>query len=112
MARASISEQQVKSESAQVSTIHNPATGEPVDTILAGTRDDAKRTIDQAEAAFESWANLAPSKRAEILYRGAQTVLEHKDELSRLLTCEQGKPLREAGLEIQRFVHTLNHYAG
>jgi len=112
MARASISEQQIKSQSAQVSTVHNPATGEPVDTVLTGTREDARRTIDQAEAAFESWANLAPSKRAEILYRGAQTVLEHKDELSRLLTCEQGKPLREAGLEIQRFVHTLNHYAG
>ena len=112
MARASISDQQTKSQSARVSTVHNPATGEPVDTVLTGTRDDAKRTIDQAEAAFESWANLAPSKRAEILYRGAQTVLEHKDELSRLLTCEQGKPLREAGLEIQRFVHTLNHYAG
>jgi len=112
MARASISEQQTKSQNAQVVTIHNPATGEPVDTVLTGTRDDAKRTIDQAEAAFESWANLAPSKRAEILYRGAQTVLEHKDELSRLLTCEQGKPLREAGMEIQRFVHTLNHYAG
>ncbi len=112
MARASITEQQTKSQSARVSTVHNPATGEPVDTVLTGTRDDAKRTIDQAEAAFESWANLAPSKRAEILYRGAQTVLEHKDELSRLLTCEQGKPLREAGLEIQRFVHTLNHYAG
>ena len=29
-----------------------------------------------------------------------------------MLTCEQGKPLREAGLEIQRFVHTLHHYAG
>ena len=112
MARASISEQQTKSQNAQVITIHNPATGEPVDTVLTGTRDDAKRTIDQAEAAFESWANLAPSKRAEMLYRGAQTVLEHKDELSRLLTCEQGKPLREAGLEIQRFVHTLTHYAG
>ena len=111
MARASTGGQPFDSEAEQV-TIRNPATGETVDTVPAGTRVDAQRAIDRAQAAFESWADLAASKRAETLYRGAESVLEHKDELSRLLTCEQGKPLREAGLEIQRFAHTLHHYAG
>ncbi len=112
MARASVGGQPVDSKSAKVTTIRNPATGETVDTAPAGTRGDAQRAIDEAQAAFESWADLAASKRAELLYRGVESVLEHKDELARLLTCEQGKPLREAGLEIQRFAHTLHHYAG
>src|SRR2546430_17216676 len=37
---------------------------------------------------------------------------EREKELARLLTQEQGKPLREAVLEIRRFAHTLEHYAG
>ena len=112
MARASIGGPPIDSKSAKVTTIRNPATGETVDTVPAGTRLDAQRAIDRAHAAFESWADLAASKRAEILYRGIESILGHKDELARLLTCEQGKPLREADMEIQRFVHTLHHYAG
>jgi acyl-CoA reductase-like NAD-dependent aldehyde dehydrogenase len=92
--------------------IRNPATGELVDRVAAGTQEDIDRAIDAAEAAFKKWAAVPPPKRAEVLYNGARLLKEREKELARLLTQEQGKPLREALLEVRRFAHTLEHYAG
>ena len=96
MARASIGGPPIDSKSVKVTTIRNPATGETVDTAPAGTRGDAQRAIDGAQAAFEGWADLAASKRAEILYRGVESVLEHKDELARLLAARSAHPGKAA----------------
>lgn len=92
--------------------IRNPATGEIVDRVAAATQEDVNRAIDAAESAFKKWAAVPPPKRAEILYKAAHMLVEREKELARLLTHEQGKPLREAILEIRRFAHTLEHYAG
>src|SRR5881396_374409 len=94
------------------SEIRNPATGEIVDRVAAGTQEDVDRAIDVAEAAFKKWSAVPPPKRAEILFTAAHTLKDREKELARLLTLEQGKPLREAILEIRRFAHTLEHYAG
>src|SRR5205085_10421072 len=45
-------------------------------------------------------------------YKDAHLIPNREKDLARLLTEEQGKPLREAVLEIRRFAHTLEHYAG
>src|SRR5437016_4442825 len=92
--------------------IRNAATGEIVDRVAAGTQEDVDRAIDAAEAAFKKWSSVPPPKRAEILFTAAHILKEREKELARLLTKEQGKPLREAVLEIRRFAHTLEHYAG
>jgi len=94
------------------SEIRNPATGEIVDRVAAGTQEDVDRAIDAAEAAFKKWSAVPPPKRAEILFTAAHILKDREKELARLLTLEQGKPLREAILEIRRFTHTLEHYAG
>src|SRR4029450_13770618 len=57
-------------------------------------------------------AATPPPLRAAILYKAAHLLEQREKELARLLTEEQGKPLREAILEIRRFAHTLEHYAG
>src|SRR5437016_8983768 len=92
--------------------IRNPATGEIVDRVAAGTQEDVDRAIDAAEAAFKKWSAVPPPKRAEILFTAAHILKEREKDLAHLLTQEQGKPLREAVLEIRRFAHTLEHYAG
>ena len=53
-----------------------------------------------------------PPKRGACLTEAARLVLENEKELTQLLTREQGKALRESVLEIRRFAHTLEHYAG
>ncbi len=66
----------------------------------------------QPMGAFKKWAAMAPPQRADILYKAAGLLRDREKDLARLLTQEQGKPTREAILEIRRFAHTLEHYAG
>ena len=112
MAKMFIAGESVDSTSGNVTEIFNPATGEVVDTVPTGTREDTQRAIDVAADAFKSWSEVPFSKRGEILYQAAERVRQNEKELATLLTKEQGKPLREAFLEIRRFCHTLEHYAG
>ncbi|MEA2289402.1 MAG: hypothetical protein QOD55_1399 [Solirubrobacteraceae bacterium] len=93
-------------------TIESPASGEPVDTVPVGTPDDVDRAVRAAHDAFEDWWQTSAARRGELVHHAARHVLEHIGDLARLLTDEQGKPLREARLEIHRFVLTLEHYAG
>src|SRR3954469_9761378 len=92
--------------------IADPATGEPVDSVPAGTAEEVDRAVRAADAAFIPWWETSAARRGEIVHAGARLVHDHLQELARLLTAEQGKPLRESRLEIHRFVLTLEHYAG
>jgi succinate-semialdehyde dehydrogenase/glutarate-semialdehyde dehydrogenase len=93
-------------------TIENPASGQPVDTVPVGTPEDVDRAVQAADAAFIPWWETSAARRGEIVHHGARLVHDHIGDLARLLTDEQGKPLRESRLEIHRFVLTLEHYAG
>src|SRR5262249_7668265 len=112
MAKLIIAGEQRDSSDGGTTEIRNPATGELVDRVAAGTQQDINNAIDAAESAFKKWAAVPPPQRAEILYKAAHLLKEGERDLASLLTHEQGKPLREAILEIRRFAHTLEHYAG
>ncbi len=92
--------------------ITNPANGEEVDTAPLAGPAEMDEAVQSAYAAFPAWRDTPASKRGEVLGTAAEAVLAAVEELAPLLTSEQGKPLREAGMEIRRFVHTLEHYAG
>ena len=93
-------------------TITDPASGEPVDTVPAGTPAEVDRAVQAADAAFLPWWETSAARRGELVHHGARLVHDHIQDLAALLTAEQGKPLRESRLEIHRFVLTLEHYAG
>lgn len=92
--------------------IVNPADGETVDTVPLAGPEQVDAAVQSAFEAFTAWRDTPASKRGESLEEAAQAVLAATSELAPLLTSEQGKPLREARLEIRRFVHTLQHYVG
>jgi len=112
MAKLIIAGEQRDAADGGTTEIRNPATGELVDRVAAATQQDVDNAIDAAESAFKKWSAVPPPQRAEILYKAAHLLKEREKDLARLLTQEQGKPLREAILEIRRFAHTLEHYAG
>src|SRR5438128_613993 len=112
MAKLVIAGEQRDASDGGTTEIRNPATGELVDRVAAAAQEDINRAIDAAETAFHKWSAVPPPQRAAILYRAAHLLEEREKDLARLLTQEQGKPLREAVLEIRRFAHTLEHYAG
>jgi succinate-semialdehyde dehydrogenase/glutarate-semialdehyde dehydrogenase len=95
-----------------VTVICNPASGEEVGRVPRHGADDAAEAVARAAAAFPPWWETPAAKRGELLHEAASAVLAARDELALQLTLEQGKPLREARIEITRFVHTLEHYAG
>jgi succinate-semialdehyde dehydrogenase/glutarate-semialdehyde dehydrogenase len=92
--------------------ILDPATGERVATVLDGSAEDVDLAVRGAAAAFPAWWRTPAAARGKILYRGVEVVRKHVEELARILTAEQGKPLAEARMEVHRFAHTLEHYAG
>lgn len=92
-------------------TVINPATEAEIDTVPAGTAADVDTAVDVAWRAFEEWSTKEAGERADVLDSGAELIAENRGELARLVTKEQGKPLREAKLEIDRFVRTLEYNA-
>jgi succinate-semialdehyde dehydrogenase/glutarate-semialdehyde dehydrogenase len=92
--------------------IRNPANGAVVATVLEGTEADVDAAVQSARDAFPKWWNTPASTRGKILHDAAEAIVERVDELARILTSEQGKPIMEARMEIHRFAHTLEHYAG
>ena len=78
-----------------------------------GRRPDiADRAVRAALEAFPAWARLGYSDRGRILQACAEAFEAHVDELVPLLVAEQGKTLREAGIELHKAADTLAHYAG
>ena len=78
----------------------SPATGESLGPVAEGTRDDARRAIAAANAAFQTWSARTGFERAELLHRVADACEHRRDELARICTLDQGKPLKaEAEVE-------------
>ena len=83
----------------------SPATGESLGPVAEGDRDDARRAIAAAGAAFGAWAARTAFERAELLHRVADVCERRADELARTLTLDQGKPLKaEAEGEVGELV--------
>jgi succinate-semialdehyde dehydrogenase/glutarate-semialdehyde dehydrogenase len=72
----------------------SPATGESLGPVAEGTREDARRAIAAANAAFPSWGARTGFERAELMHRVADACERRRDELARVLTLDQGKPLK------------------
>jgi acyl-CoA reductase-like NAD-dependent aldehyde dehydrogenase len=72
----------------------SPATGESLGPVAEGGREDAQRAIAAANAAFQAWAARTGFERAELLHRAADAFERRRDELARILTLDQGKPLK------------------
>ncbi len=78
----------------------DPATGETIAEVAAGTPADALEACDAAAEAQKSWAATAPRVRAEVLRACWQNLVDHADELAELITREHGKPLADAKGEV------------
>ena len=87
--------------------VKNPLSGEVIDTVPAGTKEDVKKAIDAAVEGFEISKNMPVHERVDILYRAAQIMKEHQEELARIIATEGSKTIREARGEAARAVNTI-----
>ncbi|MBO9360951.1 MAG: aldehyde dehydrogenase family protein [Thermoflexus sp.] len=90
----------------------NPATEEPVAEVVKSDERDVAAAVEAAEAAFEKWRKVPAPKRAEILYRAGQLLLERKEQMARLLTQEMGKILLEARGDVQEAIDMAFYIGG
>lgn len=80
--------------------VRNPATGETIALVPVAGQAETQQAVEAAERALPAWRALTASERARILRRWFDLLLQHQDDLARIMTLEQGKPLAEARGEI------------
>jgi succinate-semialdehyde dehydrogenase/glutarate-semialdehyde dehydrogenase len=90
----------VESSARATIDVDNPATGEVIGTVPKLGRAETKQAIDAAARAFPAWRAKTAKERAAVLRRWFDLMMANQDDLARLMTIEQGKPLTESKGEV------------
>ncbi|MFC0531745.1 NAD-dependent succinate-semialdehyde dehydrogenase [Phytohabitans kaempferiae] len=91
--------------------VTDPATGEPVAEVANGSVEDMLAAVGAAADAGRPWAATAPRRRAELLLRAYELMVERADALARLIVLENGKTLADARGEVGYAAEFLRWYA-
>jgi acyl-CoA reductase-like NAD-dependent aldehyde dehydrogenase len=104
----------VDSNSKRLYPVVNPAHGNILAQAQLGDRDDTRSAIETAKAAFQNpaWRDIDPSKRGRILIKISQLIRERLDELSKLETMNNGKPVGQAKGDVAYSARLFEYYAG
>lgn len=89
----------------------NPANQQLLAKVAIAGANEAEQAVQAASSAFAGWAAKPAAKRAQLLQSWYQLVMQHQDDLARILTLEQGKPLSEARGEIAYGASYLQWFA-
>ncbi|MEH7010351.1 NAD-dependent succinate-semialdehyde dehydrogenase [Neobacillus niacini] len=89
----------------------NPATKEVIGAVPTGGAFEAEQAVDAAHKAFKAWSKKTAEERSQLLMKWYQLIDENKHEIARIMTMEQGKPLKEALGEVQYANGFISWYA-
>ncbi len=81
-------------------SVSNPANGETLAEVVEAGAEETTRAVEAADRAQRTWAKVPAAQRSTLLMAWHDLMLAHLDDLARILTLEQGKPLAEARGEI------------
>ncbi len=90
----------------------NPASGEVFRTVAEAGTEDADRAVRAAARAFEGWSARTPIQRARVLYRWAELLDEHADELALIETRDMGMAMGDARWCAHNAAAVMRYYAG
>ena len=93
----------------------NPATGEVIARIKENSVEDVNKAILAAKKSFyvtREWRDMDVQSRSDILLKIADMVEEEIEEIARIESMDNGKPLREAMADVDDAVHCFRYYAG
>jgi malonate-semialdehyde dehydrogenase (acetylating) / methylmalonate-semialdehyde dehydrogenase len=107
-----INGQWVEAKTTRYQAVPNPATGETIAEVPISSKEDVDDAVQSAKKAFLSWSKTPVPKRARILFKYQQLLVENWDELARLITQENGKSFNEAYGEVQRGIECVEFAAG
>ena len=94
--------------------LRNPATGQVFSSVPRATKEDVREAVDAARKAFESanWHDMEQTKRGKALAQMAALMRQNFEELSKLETLNQGKPLRESKADVAWTIRAFEYWAG
>ena len=91
--------------------IINPATEEVIGKVSHARTQDLDIALDAANKAFTDWKNVSAYERSKILRKAGDIVRSRADQIAKLMTLEQGKPLVEAKMETLGAADSIDWYA-
>ncbi|MDZ7588803.1 MAG: NAD-dependent succinate-semialdehyde dehydrogenase [Parasphingorhabdus sp.] len=98
--------------SRRVQDVLNPATGQKLGELPLASADDLDRALDATRRGFALWRDTAAAERGNMLVKAADLLIARKDEIARIATMEQGKPLKESLGEVSYCASLFKFYAG
>ena len=101
-----------ESGSDEVDPIYDPATGETIALLPYSTPEEIDRAVRAAAEAFPAWADSPVPDRAQVMFRFKALLEDLFEELSRLVTHENGKTLAEARGEVRRAIEVVELACG
>ena len=90
----------IESASKQTIDVDNPATGDVIGTVPKLGRSETKQAIDAAARAFPEWRKKTAKERAAVMRKWYDLMIANQEDLAKLMTTEQGKPLTESKGEV------------
>ncbi|GCE81289.1 aldehyde dehydrogenase [Komagataeibacter oboediens] len=100
-----------KADNTERDTIRNPATGDVLAHVAVAGESDVKRALQTAQDAFPAWRGLIATDRADYLYRLIELIRRDTEKLARIITSENGKPLKEARIEVNFAIQLIRFAA-
>jgi succinate-semialdehyde dehydrogenase/glutarate-semialdehyde dehydrogenase len=91
--------------------VFNPASGEPFARMSALDRNEVHQAIRDAHNAFSAWRHLPGKARGELLHKIANELQRRREDIARLITLENGKPLTQSQGEVAMSVDHLRWFA-
>lgn len=91
--------------------VTNPATGETVKEYPTATDVEIQTALERTDSAFRKWTRSPLEERVKLLNRVAELYEERRDELAAIITREMGKPIRQAGFEVDIVASIYRYYA-
>src|SRR4029453_6647357 len=104
--------QWVEAAAKKYENVYNPATEEILAQVPLSSEADVDAAVQTAKLAFESWSRTPVPKRARVLFKYQQLLVDHWEELARLITTENGKSYAEAYGEVLRGIECVEFAAG
>ncbi|OBY77227.1 methylmalonate-semialdehyde dehydrogenase (acylating) [Paenibacillus sp. KS1] len=101
-----------ESTSGKTEPVYNPATGDIIGHVPLSSMEELNEAVTVAAEAFRTWSRTAVPRRARIMFKYQQLLVEHWDELAKLITLENGKNFKEAYGEVQRGIECVEFAAG
>ena len=102
----------IESKAKEEIDVFNPATKELIAKVPVSTREELDYAAEVAQQSFEQWKEVPVPKRARILFKFQQLLIENKNTLAEIITKENGKNLTEALGEVQRGIENVEFACG